>query len=518
MIYVGIFIVLVLALLYISTLMFKYKHQAQMEMEKRKRKDRMMRILIDNSPIPTTIKDVNDDNKYIMWNKAAEQLYFVSQNNLIGNKATILQPNIAKAFQDTDLEAIQTGKSSTIQRLILADNKVHILSMHKTLVGYGAEKWLICSALDISELEEKKNQLEELNKRYELLLKTMGLVPWVLDVEKQNILYDRRFEKKNPNVMLPSAESVENFCKRIIPEQRESMSKALKDLTTGEVESLNEEFQIMIGEKPSWIESLAVASTRNRDGKAITLVGANYSIEEKKQQQSLILDREKAEERHRLLSAFLANMSHEIRTPLNAIVGFSNLLAELCNNEEANEYIHIIEVNNELLLQLINDILDLSKIEAGMIELNYSYVDIHKCLHEIITVAQTKVKEKVELSLSLPLDNLTIYSDRNRSMQVINNFVNNAIKYTDAGKIDIGYYIPENNYIRFYVKDTGVGIPSNLKEKVFDRFIKLDRFRQGTGLGLSICKMIAEKMSGRIGVESEEGKGSEFWFEIPVSF
>ncbi|NDV82287.1 ATP-binding protein [Bacteroides sp. 51] len=227
--------------------------------------------------------------------------------------------------------------------------------------------------------------------------------------------------------------------------------------------------------------------------------------------------KEQAEESNRLKSAFLANMSHEIRTPLNAIVGFSSILAQEVSEEEKVEYLSIIEHNNNLLLQLISDILDIAKIEAGTLEYVYSEVDMNRILTEIEQTSRLKLKEgsKVEIISELALPDLQLYTEQTRVMQVITNFINNAIKFTEEGSIRFGYHIPEDGYIYFYVTDTGTGIPADKQEKIFNRFIKLDTFEQGTGLGLSISKSIVETLGGDIGVESEERKGSTFWFTLP---
>lgn len=227
--------------------------------------------------------------------------------------------------------------------------------------------------------------------------------------------------------------------------------------------------------------------------------------------------KEQAEESNRLKSAFLANMSHEIRTPLNAIVGFSSILAQEVSDEEKIEYLSIIEHNNNLLLQLISDILDIAKIEAGTLEYVYSEVDMNQILTEIEQSSRLKLKEesKVEIITELALPHLQLYTEQTRVMQVITNFINNAIKFTEKGSIRFGYHTPEDGYIYFYVTDTGTGIPIDKQEKIFNRFIKLDTFEQGTGLGLSISKSIIETLGGDIGVESEEGKGSTFWFTLP---
>lgn len=228
----------------------------------------------------------------------------------------------------------------------------------------------------------------------------------------------------------------------------------------------------------------------------------------------LRIAKEKAEESDRLKSAFLANMSHEIRTPLNAIVGFSGLLSMTDNPEERDEYINIINSNNDLLLQLINDILDLAKIEAGTLEFVSSDVDVNQLFSDIEQTSRIKASEGVQVSFVEKLPHCKLYIDKNRLSQVITNFINNALKFTQEGSIQFGYR-HRDNMLYFYVTDTGCGITREEVGRVFNRFVKLNSFAQGTGLGLSICQMIIKKMHGEIGVESEYGKGSTFWFTLP---
>ena len=225
--------------------------------------------------------------------------------------------------------------------------------------------------------------------------------------------------------------------------------------------------------------------------------------------------RDKAEELDRLKSAFLANMSHEIRTPLNAIVGFSSLLAETESKEECQDYIKIVQDNNDLLLRLISDILDLAKIEAGTFNFVYADLDVNEVCSEIIKSTGMKVKGNIKLLFEKQIPECHIYTDKNRFMQVITNFINNALKFTHEGTIALGYEQISSQKIRFYVRDTGVGIPASKINSVFERFVKLNNFVQGTGLGLSICKSIITQMEGEIGVDSTEGAGSCFWFTLP---
>lgn len=222
-------------------------------------------------------------------------------------------------------------------------------------------------------------------------------------------------------------------------------------------------------------------------------------------------------EADKLKSAFLANMSHEIRTPLNAIVGFSDLVAETDDPEDRATYLDIIHKNNDLLLNLIEDILDFSKIESGMLKYNISDTSIKELCMEAYLAGSLKVKPEVQLIFDNSLPTVIISTDPQRVTQVITNFVNNAIKFTSEGSITISYELEKDN-VKVSVKDTGIGISENDRARVFERFIKINEFHQGTGLGLTISKTIIEYLGGTIGVDSEKGKGSTFWFTLPLEY
>ena len=265
----------------------------------------------------------------------------------------------------------------------------------------------------------------------------------------------------------------------------------------------------------NWVSSNVMVTNYKPEENEIEIIGINYDITELKETEAeLIQARDKAEMMDRLKSAFLANMSHEIRTPLNAIVGFSDLLVETEELSERQEYIKIVRENNDLLLQLISDILDLSKIEAGTFEFTNGDVDVNLLCEDIVRSMGMKAKEEVELVLDNHLPVCHVISDRNCIHQVISNFVNNAMKFTSEGSIHVGYKLKDGE-LEFYVEDTGIGIEKEQLPHIFERFVKLNSFVHGTGLGLSICQSIVEQLGGRIGVDSEKGKGSRFWFTIP---
>ena len=301
------------------------------------------------------------------------------------------------------------------------------------------------------------------------------------------------------------------------PEDCAVLKQFVGQVKEGKATSLSKEVRVNRGNgKYSWTSiNVMVRDYRPQDG-VIEMLCINYDITPLKEtEQKLIIARDKAEELDRLKSAFLANMSHEIRTPLNSIVGFSSLLAETDDREERQEYIKIVETNNELLLQLVSDILDLSKIESGTFDFVRSDLDVNESCMKIIKSLEMKVPETVDLVFEKYMPDCHIYTDKNRFMQVITNFINNALKFTKQGTIALGYEQTAPHEIKFYVRDTGFGIPKEKIDSIFERFVKLNTFVQGTGLGLSICKSLVSQMGGKIGVESTEGEGSCFWFTHP---
>ncbi len=301
------------------------------------------------------------------------------------------------------------------------------------------------------------------------------------------------------------------------PEDRKVMSDFLKKVIRGEVSNVRQDLRIFHEDgRQTWTRTnVLVRDYRPQDG-VIEMLSINYDITELKEIESkLITAKERAEESDRLKSAFLANMSHEIRTPLNAIVGFSTLMAETDDKSEQQQYLGIVEKNNELLLQLISDILDLSKIEAGTFEMKMEDVSVNPLCQDIVQVLKYKTPPGVELLFDEYLPEFHIRSDRNRIQQVLTNFINNAQKFTTTGTITLGYQVYEHE-IEFYVADTGIGILPEKQQAIFQRFVKLNSFIHGTGLGLPICKSIVEQLNGRIGLQSEPGKGSRFWFTLPL--
>lgn len=300
------------------------------------------------------------------------------------------------------------------------------------------------------------------------------------------------------------------------PDDRDRMKQLLARLERGEITSCADEVRVIRPDEPMrWLMTHVICRDYRPEEGVIDLACVNYDITKlKRTEEELREAKERAEESNKLKSAFLANMSHEIRTPLNAIVGFSELLANENRDETRREYTDIILRNNTLLLQIISDVLDLARIESGRMDIERTQFDARDLCREIADSLRLQRRPGVELRVEKGLPELFITEYRQGLTQVLNNFTRNALKFTGKGSVTIGFRrIP--GHIRFYVRDTGIGIAPEDRKRIFERFVKLDTFTQGTGLGLSICKSIAEQLGGSVGVDSVTGEGSCFRIDIP---
>ena len=300
------------------------------------------------------------------------------------------------------------------------------------------------------------------------------------------------------------------------PDDRALLIRFLDDARNGLTTQLSKEMRVLREDGTyTWTHVNLLVKKYAPQDRIIEIISINYDITElKRTEEMLVKARDKAEASDRLKSAFLANMSHEIRTPLNAIVGFSSLLTSTENAAEKELYNSLIGHNNKLLLNLINDVIDLSKIESGYLELRPDWVNLTELLDESVAEYVHQVPSGVELLTNYPAHDSLVELDKLRIKQILSNFLSNALKNTTTGHVEVFYEV-DHQSVRIGVKDTGRGIPQNMLEKIFERFEKLDSFAQGAGLGLSICKLIVEKMNGRVLVDSQLGIGTTFVIELP---
>lgn len=486
------------------------------------------KMLVNNMPIlymqEELVTDKNGNPIELIYRNVNSEFekHFYRKEEVIGRKGSEIFPESMPEFLHFTKMALTEKRAITFPYYFKAIDTFYDVVLKGTHQGNMID--IFC--LDSTELHKAQQKLSATNSKLAMALDVANIVPWKWDLKSKTILCDinrpielstDEQEVEDSQLSVPDSQ----YFSKIFKEDRERVKQAYWDLIEGRAEKVKEEYRIVNVQKNNlhkveWVEAQAAVEARDEDGKPLTLVGSSLVItNRKKMEQELTTAKDLAEESNRLKSAFLANMSHEIRTPLNAIVGFSGILASTEEEEEKQEYVSIIENNNTLLLQLISDILDLSKIEAGTLELNYSNIELNELMRELERGFLLRVKtDAVKLEFVEPAGPCMAYTEKNRLSQLMINLVTNAIKFTEKGSIRFGYEMRENE-LYFYVTDTGCGIPKDKQQNIFGRFVKLNSFAQGTGLGLSICKTLMDHMGGRIGVESEEGKGSTFWFTLP---
>lgn len=486
------------------------------------------KMLVNNMPIlymqEELVTDKNGNPIELIYRNVNSEFekHFYRKEEVIGRKGSEIFPESMPEFLHFTKMALTEKRAITFPYYFKAIDTFYDVVLKGTHQGNMID--IFC--LNSTELHKAQQKLSATNSKLAMALDVANIVPWKWDLKSKTILCDinrpielstDEQEVEDSQLSVPDSQ----YFSKIFKEDRERVKQAYRDLIEGRAEKVKEEYRIVNVQKNNlhkveWVEAQAAVEARDEDGKPLTLVGSSLVItNRKKMEQELTTAKELAEESNRLKSAFLANMSHEIRTPLNAIVGFSGILASTEEEQEKQEYVSIIENNNTLLLQLISDILDLSKIEAGTLELNYSNIELNELMRELERGFLLRVKtDAVKLEFVEPAGPCMVYTEKNRLSQLMINLVTNAIKFTEKGSIRFGYEMRENE-LYFYVADTGCGIPKDKQQNIFGRFVKLNSFAQGTGLGLSICKTLMDHMGGRIGVESEEGKGSTFWFTLP---
>lgn len=390
-------------------------------------------------------------------------------------------------------------------------------------VVIGAIVLLFVQRRQSRQLQEDLHQLSKIKRHtieYELVLKTMKLSIWRLDVPTKTVTYESDYRDFFDSAEVPPGTSFSALVDMIDPAYVDTMRKNMNDLVEGRVENYHMQYEVKIphSDRTYWEESYATVDRRDLEGKPLTIVGTSKRIDKQKEfEQALIEARNHAEESDRLKSAFLANISHEVRTPLNAIVGFSEVLPMTQSDEEREQLLGLIRDNNAQLLRLFDDMIHMSKLEAGGGTIRKSQFELRPLLEEIVQQYAGKVDEsRVTMQVEQTDANPQMFTDRDRLGEIINQYVNNAVKFTSEGAITLGFEQREK-VLRIWVKDTGKGIPEDrCDDHLFERFVKIDEFVPGTGLGLSICRSMALSLGGKVGVQSALGKGATFWVEIPL--
>lgn len=374
--------------------------------------------------------------------------------------------------------------------------------------------------------KQLKSELQMLDKvgkhnvEYEFVLGTMKLSIWHLDVKTGVFTFEHDFREKD-NKYMASADGMTMVDSLLSLDSRDSerVRQSLTDLCNGQASAYHEIYRVLVPYNNTfyWEESYATVAARDVDGKPVKIVGTTQCIDDRKAlEEALVKARNRAEESDRLKTAFIANMSHEIRTPLNAIVGFTSVLPDIDNQEERKSLLDLIHENTQKLLRIVDDVVNISKIESGQEQLVMTTFDLNTMLAEAMAVFAEKLNPGVELNISFAQDALSVTTDMIRLSTIAKHLISNAMKFTQQGSIVVGYDNPVDGRVCIWVRDTGKGIAEENLERIFERFYKVDEFIPGAGLGLSICRVMASSLGGSVTVESKLGEGSIFRVDIPI--
>ncbi|WP_091900927.1 sensor histidine kinase KdpD [Prevotella sp. lc2012] len=369
---------------------------------------------------------------------------------------------------------------------------------------------------ELAELEKVRQG----NIEYEFILRAMKLCTWHIDAASRTLTIESDFREGQDNYVPAPDTPVEIIMAMVGRADRQRVRVALDDLCTGRSTSYHEQYQVKtsIAGLTYWEESYGTVVERDEEGNPSRILGATMRIDRRKQlEEALISARNKAEESDRLKTAFLANMGHEIRTPLNAIVGFADVLPMVDNAEDRNHLIREIQNNNQKLLRVIDGLVSMSKVEAEGQSLVRSQTELNALLRRIADhTAPIVDRTAVVVATEFPYAELMLTTDVSKLTEIINHFMQNAVKFTESGSITLGYELQDGEHVRIWVRDTGKGIPEEDKDRIFERFVKLDEYVPGTGLGLAMARTYAKSLGGTIGVETRLGHGSTFWVRLPL--
>lgn len=371
-------------------------------------------------------------------------------------------------------------------------------------------------------LRHELKLLEKLNKRnveFETVLKTMKLATWKVDVPSHSVTLVSDF-RENYNYAPAIDTDTSDIFRYLIPEDSQRATIKLQQMMAGELEECKMQYQVKLPSVDTvyWGESYVTVGKKDAQGLPQEIIGVSRRIDEQKRVETeLVQALNKAEESDRLKSAFLANMSHEIRTPLNAIVGFSDVLPMVEDADERAHLVGLIQENNRKLLRMMDAIVNISKIEAGAEPPSMADFDLNVLLSEVAEHHRNEnMNEQVKIETCCSDKVMFLHNDRSRISKILDEYITNALKFTESGVVTLGYNKLADKQLRIWVSDTGKGIPADRCEKIFEQFVKLDEHASGTGLGLFFCRSVAQSIGARVGMESEEGKGSKFWVEMPL--